>query len=527
MTRYATIYEARFAELENLTGVERNDAEALTRLAMWLTPVLRAVAIAAGPKGRACLLDAGGGVERAATALVIVRELAEERGAPRLLTRVLREILFETDRDLGDGTARVALLCGGLVAHGARSVAAGIPACQLADALARFAARLSVELGRATAEGRSDRDDIAGVAESAGATSEVAQAIADMLALVGTEGAVEIVAGREAGLRLESGEGFLFDAVAASDAFAAADLDPAYIMVADERIDEFGPLVPLLEGFATRGKALVVVARDVSGPALHALVRNHAENGLRTIALRPALASQGAADALEDLAIATGATLVTERLGTSVATFRPGMLGRCARFSFAGGRAVLHGPDGDPGAVAQRRAFLLGEADRQKFLTLDRDRLHMRAARLRSSWARLHLGAATERETRTEVAGARRALASARSALIGGVLPGGGVGLVHGFDRLPFNQADLADVAISAGYQVLAGGLAALVHGLATHPIPTRILAVSRPGRLGDRLGLQVDHLGSLDPVLLTRSVLDRAVFGAIALLRTGSTIHD
>ena len=507
--------------------MERSGAEVLADLAMWLTPVLRAVAVAAGPQGRACLLDVDGGVERAGTALVIVRELAEERGAPRLLTRVLREILFETDRDLGDGTARVALLCGGLVAHGARSVAAGVPAGRLADALAGFAARLSAELGGTRLEGRLDMDDIAGVAESAGATSEIAQAIAGMLALVGSEGAVEIVEGREVGLRLESGEGFLFDATAVSDVFAAADLDPAYIMVADERIEEFGPLVPLLESFATRGRALVVVARDVSGPALHALVRNHVENGLRTIALRPAAVSQGAVDVLEDLAIATGATLVTERLGTSLATLRPGMLGRCTRFSFARGRAVLHGPGGDPAAVAQRRALLLAEADRQKFLTLDRDRLHRRAARLRGSWARLHLGAATERETRTGLVRATRALASARSALVGGVLPGGGIGLVRGFDRLPLDQADLSDLATSAGYQVLAGGLAALVHGLGTRPMPARIPAANRPGRLGDLLGLQVDRPVCLDPVSLTRSVLDRAVSGAAAVLRAGSVVHD
>lgn len=509
-----------------MTGVE-SGAGALARLGVWLTPVLRAVAVATEPGGRTCLLDADGGVERAGTALSIVRVLAEERGAPRLLTRVLREILFETDRDLGDGTARVALLCGGLIAQGARSVAAGVPAGQLADALAGFAAHLSVALGRARLEGRSDKDYVAAVAESAGATSEVAQAIADMLGFVGTEGAVEIVEGGEAGLRMESGEGFLFDAAAVSDVFVVADLDPAYIIVADERVDKFGPLVPLLEGFATRGKALVVMARDVSGPALHALVRNHTENGLRAIALRPASVSQSAADILEDLAIATGATLVAERLGTSLGTFRPGMLGRCARFSFAGGRAIVHAPAGDPTAVAHRRAFLLAEANRQRFLALDRERLQMRAARLRSSWARLHLGAATERETRTKVVGARRALASARSALTGGVLPGGGVGLVRGFDMLPFDRADLADPAAAAGYQALAGGLVALVRGFAKHPMPARVLAASRPGQLGDTLGLRADPFGILDPLPLTRSVLDRAVSGAATLFRTGGVIHD
>jgi chaperonin GroEL len=509
--------------------VMQDRAHPLASYAASLMPVLRAVAAAAGPNGRTCLIETAGVVERATTALAIVRALAEPRGALRLLARLLREMLHEINRDFGDGTTRLALLWGGLVVQGSRSLTAGIEPQQLAAALERLGGRLSAALERAELKSRSDQDaaSIAAVARSAGAAPDVADAIAEMLARVRVDGATEIIESRKIGLRSEIGEGFLFDAVPLSEAFATADLDPAFILVADERIDDLGQLLPLLEGFATRGKALVVVARDVSGPALHALVRNHNENGLRAIALRPAAVGQSAGDIVEDLAIATGATLVTDRFGTSLASLRPGMLGRCARFSIASGRAVFSEPSADQSAVAQRRALLLAEAERHKFLALDRERLQVRAARLRGVWARLHVGAETDRETRTRVEVARRALASARSAMRGGVLPGGGVGLVQCFDTLPIDEAERADPIANAATFAMAAGLSAVVRGLAQDwtPIPA---VRACPGDLGRALGLDsAGHSEVLDPLPLTRSILERAVSGAVMLLRSGRVIHE
>ena len=333
-------------------------------------------------------------------------------------------------------------------------------------------------------------------------------------------------------MRTESGQGFLFEAVAVSNVLAATDLDPAYLLVADERIDEFGPLVPLLEGFASRGKALVVVARDVSGAALHALTRNRVENGLRVAALRPAAVSQHAADILEDLAIATGATLVAERFGTSVAALRPAMLGRCAMFSFARGRAVLQAPEGDPEAVALRRRLLLAEAERRKYLALDRTRLAVRAARLSGRWGRLAIGGRSERETLIITQGARRALASAQAAATGGVLPGGGVGLVQGFDKMPIDWAIASDSAFQLAHYCLGTAIADLFRTLNAplHRPRSRARHI-QAGMLGQALGLDREAGGRagacLDALPLMRQIVDRAVSGAAAVLRLGAMTGD
>ena len=504
-------------------AIDGRNTPALSALVPFLSPVLRAVAAGAGPGGRTCLIDAGSGPERAAHALAIVRSLAEAPGPHRLLARVLREVLFETDRDLGDGTARVALLWGGLVRAGARALAAGVDAEPLAAELDRQGACLSAALAVADQESATSPAAIAAVAESAGATPDVAAAISAMLTRVGADGAAEIVEGRGHEIQLQSGDGFLFDATPASPAFAVADLDPAFVLVVDERVENLGPLVPLLEGFATRGKALVIVARDVSGPALRALVRNHKDNGLRAIALRPAAVGQAAADVLEDLALATGATLVADRHGTTLARLRPAMLGRCGHFAFASGLAVLRDPAGDGSALARRRALLLAEAEQQKFLPLDRERLQLRAARLHGAWARLALGG-DDAPRRVETA--RRALASAHSALRGGTVAGGGVALVQVFDSLPKDRSVETNPAAAAATQVMAAGVATLVHGLARGDLMRQVPVGIPAGGLGRTLRFDRHaEPALLDPLPLTRSVLQRALSGAITLLRSGAVI--
>jgi chaperonin GroEL (HSP60 family) len=459
--------------------------------------------------------------------------VADERGAATLASRLLREVLFEADRDLGDGTARLALLWGGLLQHGARAVSSGVPPLALADALTDLGSRLSNALETTCQHGLPDADELTAVASSAGAPRALAREIGQMLHGVGSDGAIEVVKGRERGLKAETGEGFIFEASPVSEAFALADFDPAYLLVADEVIDDFGPLAPLLESFATRGKALVVVARDVTGVALQALVRNHKQNGLRAAAFRPTAVSRQAADAVEDLAVATGATLVADRFGTSLAYLRPSMLGRAGRFSFARGLAILRDPAGDREASAMRRRQLLAEAERHKHLALDRERLEQRAARLHGRWGRLHVAESSDKETLEVLYKTRRALASARSAAIGGTLVGGAVGLVRSFDRMAANEANASGTVIASAHQCLAASVADLyrrLSGAAPFDAPLPSLRRVPPAGLAAVLGLGPSRDASagqlcLDPLPLTRSIVERAVSGAAATIRLGAIV--
>lgn len=491
-----------------------------------LEPALRVLAACAGPDGGACIFDESGAPTQAMTALDIVRQITGAKGAKGAATLILRETLFDADRDLGDGGARLALLLGALFREGVRLVAAGIPAPALADALLALSGAFDAALVE-TGTAATDPDDLAAVAGSAGVPADLAADLAALLHAAGTDGHTEIAGARERGVRLETGTGFIFEAQPLAEIFADAAFDPVHLLVADDMIDDFGPLVPLLEGFATRGKSLLVVARDVSGSALQTLVHNRRENGLRTAALKPSAVAQQAADTLEDLAIATGATLVAERFGTSLAALRPGMLGRAARFSLAHGRALLEAPAGDADAIESRRRLLLAEAERQKYLALDKERLERRAARLGGRWGRLAVGAATERETGAALTRARRALASARMAMEGGAVPGGGIGLVRAFDRLPPSTG--AALTPEAGARhCLAVALAGLVHGFTTHArddAPPR-LSFGKGGALAPALGLAAGAGGAVrDPLPLMRAVSRRAISGAATMLRVDAIL--
>lgn len=500
-------------------------------LARSLEPIQRAVGGCAGPRGRRCLYDDSGTVWRALTALEIVRQVADTRGSHGAAALIMRETLFDADRDLGDGGARLALLLVTLFREGIRLVAAGVPGPALADALLALGSGFDAVLASAkrTCDGEAS---VAAVAVSAGVSSPLATDIARLLMAVGADGHAEMVASRAPGQklqlqRLETGTGFIFEAREAADIFANAEFDPVHVLVADEIVDDFGPLVPLLEGFATRGKSLLVVAREVTGSALQVLIQNHRENGLRTAALKPVAVSQRAADHLEDLAIATGATLVADRFGTSLKALRPGMLGRAARFSFNHGRALFESPAGAGTAIEDRRRLLMAEADRQKYLSFDKEQLERRAARLSGRWARLHLRATTDRETDTLLAEARRALASARMAVEGGAVEGGGIGMVRAFDRLPAIEETGVLSPELAARRCLALGLTELVHSFAAG-VPEGAPRLSLKSRtpLQQTLGISSNaNPDVFDPLPLVRAISRRAISCAATLLRVDAIL--
>jgi chaperonin GroEL len=498
-------------------------------LARSLDPLMRVLTACSAPRGRACLYEEGGRVTQAATALEIVRQIAQTANGGGTAIRILRETLFDAERDLGDGGARLALLLTTLLREGVRLVATGIPAPALADAILALGPLFEDALASVSRPSADERS-LAAVAFSAGAAPAVAADIARLLIEAGGDGHAEIVASQEKAQRLETGSGFVFDAQAAAEIFATAAFDPVHLLVADDIIDDFGPLVPLLEGFATRGKSLLVVARDVTGTALQTLVRNHREAGLRTAALKPLAVAQQAADILEDLAIATGATLIADRFGTSVQALRPNMLGRAARFSFAQGRALLESPAGEATEIASRRRLLLAQTERQKYLSLDRERLERRAARLSGRWARLHLGEAGSHEAEAGLLRARRALAAARMALDGGAIEGGGVGMVRAFDQLGFGATGGASTAGMAARRCLALGLADLVHAFAAHaPEATERRGLARAGAsLGEALGIAPEAGNALlDPLPLLGSISRRALSGAATLLRVDAILGN
>ena len=329
---------------------------------------VRAIGPSLGPHGRALLYDRGsGGVGFACDGVTIAQEVAETEGADSVGARILKETLFAAHRDLGDGSAPARLHAGGdapgraqtggrgpCAGHARRSSAGGQSPRNRCDRREQICATPSLE----------------SVAAAAITDEAIAQAVADAVSQVGGNGVIDVKEHWREGVAVEVGTGFVLDAALPSEHLrpdppaTALELEDVFVLVVDEIVSEFGRFAPILEGFASRKKALALVARDVGGSALEAIVRNRRELGLHVVALKPTDVSARAGQVLQDLAIATGATLISTELGRTLENAKPSMLGRARRLRFAKGRALFADPAGDRAEIEQRRAELAAEAER-------------------------------------------------------------------------------------------------------------------------------------------------------------------
>jgi len=506
-----------------------------------LAPLLRnvrAVAVSLGPYGRPVLYEPNpGGVAVASDGLAIARETAESGGIAGVGGRILYEALFASNRDLGDGAARLACIFGGIVEAGFRSVAAGGPPQQLADAVIR----LNDEVRRLLQDERCEAPPLTRMVSALTGDAVLADAVARALSIVGADGVVDVKEQPGDGVDVEGGRGFTFDAMLASSLLGpippatALELNDVFVLAANESIADFGQLGPILEGFAKSKKSLAVVAREVTGSALDALVRNRREIGLHVVALKPADLGPRAAHVIEDLAIATGATLVGAEVGVGLDRLRPAMLGRAARLQIARDRALFVSPAGGIEAIDARCALLAAEAERTRYLAYDREQALRRAARLKGSWSELRCGRQNTHFATARVTEARAAVVAAQSALRSGVVAGGGAALVRIAARLRANSASRDEVdraargAVAQGLEAVAFAIMknagrnarAIVEEL-RGPAPPGYGIDARNSAFGDIVGL-----GIADPLAVTEGLVVTAMSAAATLLRTCAIIGN
>jgi len=287
------------------------------------------------------------------------------------------------------------------------------------------------------------------------------------------------------------------------------EMDTVHVLVVNEVLDDFGPLVRILEQFVSRSKSLVVVARGIEGAARAALVANRAGLRMHVLGLVPADVGLHAMKVLEDLCAVTGATLVSEETGVSIGGVRPVMLGRAARLVVDGARAIFVDPAGPEQNIAARRALILAEADAQRYVSLDRERLLRRAARLGCGWGELRVAGHTAWETGQRVDGARAALAAVRAATQQGVVAGGGQALDALADALPHAlRNEFPDMALP----VRRAALDAVMSGC-------RAVAAQIARNAGvEAVSLSIP-LDVVDPLSTTLAIVRRAFSVAATLL--------
>jgi chaperonin GroEL len=466
--------------------------------------MVMAIASSFGPCGRGVLVSRESGSPGILwKGSDIAREMPAPEGTAGIAPRMLKETLFAFDRDHKDGSSRLAIMAEVCLRALMREERAGTTAPHLTDTMAGLVSGMSDTL---QSELRVPTN-LVHVAHGSGLSDALATDLASLVAEMGADTAFDITQVNEPCFNITRTEGFTLEVKTLGNAALPA-LSAVNIMVADEIIRDFGSISPVLEGFANKQKALVIVCRGIEGSALATLKANQTANVVTVAAFQPAEAGPQSSDLLEDLAIATGATLVAERFGTTLGKLRPAMLGRAAAFKTSDGRANFISPGGPRGEIDARRRLLAAQAERAKYLSYDRERLERRRARLDGRWCEIELGSATAQETAMLSDRVRAAIANLQASLRHGAVAGGGAAfskLAAHFSRPLFNASE------AAAARCLRDALTA---------IPRNLAANCGRAQAWDAAEIPVQ-----DSLLVTKSVIEQAVGLSSLLLRTGILI--
>ncbi|QHE75046.1 chaperonin GroEL [Hydrogenophaga sp. PBL-H3] len=411
--------------------------EARARIRRGVDTLAEAVRVTLGPRGRTVILERDFGPPQIVNSGVIVAKSVElEDRFENMGAQLLREVASRTSDMAGDGTTTATVLAHAMIQHGLRYLSGGMNAMELKRGMEQAIEAVVTEL-RSMARPCADSQEIAHVASiSANNDRSIGELLAQAIDKVGREGAISIEDGSGLSSELEAVEGLQFDRGFLSPYFInnperqTALLDEVLILLCDKRLSSLKDLLPLLEEVVKSGQPLLVIAEDIDSDALATLVINTMRGTLKTCAVKAPGFGDRRKAMLQDIAVLTGGTVVSDELGLSLAKLQLTDLGRAKRVEVGKDETTLIGGAGNPQAIAERVANLRKERTTTTS-DYDREKLDERIAKLSGGVALIKVGAATETELKERKIRVEDALHATRAAIEEGVVPGGGVALLR------------------------------------------------------------------------------------------------
>ena len=513
--------------------------EARAGLLRGATIVGRIVGTTLGPGGRAVLIERRHAQPWISTdGYTIARHIDLPDRFEDMGGRLIRHVGSKVSDEVGDGSTTAMVLAAALMEEGHRATAAGADPMSVMRGMERGLAAASAALDAQSrplpAQGGLER--VARLASNG--DDEIARHLADAIRHVGPDGVVTIDEAQGTETELSVHEGMSFDTGYVSPAFVTDPddmtvmLEDAYVLMHEKTISSVDAIVPALRAFAKSSHTLLIVAEDVVGDALATLIVNKQQGGLRVAAVKAPGFGRWRKPMLEDIAIMTGGQIVTDELGNKLENLKPAMMGAAKRVHVARDRTTIVDGAGDRTEIEQRCNMLRREAEAEKYLSFDREKLQERLARLAAAIAHLRLGGATETELRARKERATGALNAARAAAAEGVVPGGGVALVHASRALGALDAGSDDEAmgVSALEAALKAPMRRIVEnagGEGSYAI-ARTLAQDNP-RWGfdaaERRFRDLPRAGIVDPTRVVRTALRTAVPAAARAIAAEAVI--
>lgn len=498
-----------------------------------------AVKVTLGPKGRNVVIDKSFGAPRITKdGVAVAKEIELDDKFENMGAQMVREVASKTNDIAGDGTTTATVLAQAIVREGGKAVAAGMNPMDLKRGIDLAVAAVVKDL-LSKAKTISTSEEIAQVGTiSANGETDVGQYIADAMQKVGNEGVITVEEAKTAETELEVVEGMQFDRGYLSPYFVTnpekmvADLEDAFILLHEKKLSNLQSMLPVLEAVVQTGKPLLIIAEDVEGEALATLVVNKLRGGLKIAAVKAPGFGDRRKAMLEDIAILTGGTVISEDLGIKLESVTLDMLGRSKKVSISKENTTIVDGAGAKSDIEGRVAQIKAQIE-ETTSDYDREKLQERLAKLAGGVAVIRVGGSTEVEVKEKKDRIDDALNATRAAVEEGIVPGGGTALLRCSIVLDVKGENDDQ---NAGVNIIRKALQSLVRQIAENAGDEGSIVVgnilksntdnygynAQTSEYGDMIAM-----GIVDPVKVVRTALQNAASVAGLLVTTEAMIAD
>lgn len=496
-----------------------------------------AVKVTLGPKGRNVVLDKKFGAPTITNdGVTIARDIELEDPFENMGAQLVKEVATKTNDVAGDGTTTATILAQAMIQEGMRNVAAGANPMILKRGIEKAVAKLVEEIKKRSIA-VSDKASIAQVASISAGDEEVGGLIADAMEKVGKDGVITVEESKTMGTQLSVVEGMQFDRgyispymVTDPDKMEAVMAEP-YILVTDRKIASIQEMLPVLEKVVQAGKELLIIAEDVEGEALATLVVNKLRGTFKAVAVKAPGFGDRRKAMLQDIAILTGATVISEDVGRKLDSITMEDLGTARQVRVTKDETTIVEGHGDPAAIKDRVAQIKAQiADTTS--DFDKEKLQERLAKMSGGVAVIEVGAATEVELKDKKYRLEDALNATRAAVEEGIVAGGGTTLI---DILPSLDEFNEEGDVQTGINLVKRAIEAPLRQIAENAGLEGSVIVAKVKVAEDGVGFNalkeeytdMVKAGIVDPAKVTRSALQNAASIAALVLTTETLVAD
>jgi len=517
----------------------RFSEDARRRLLSGVNILANAVKITLGPRGRNVVLEKSFGAPTVTKdGVSVAKEIELKDRFENMGAQMLKEVASKTSDEAGDGTTTATVLAQSMLVEGVKAVAAGLNPMDLKRGLDKAVAA-TVEKLKKLSKPCQDQKAIAQVGTiSANADTAIGDSIAEAMNKVGKEGVITVEEGSGLENTLEVVEGMQFDRGYLSPYFInnqqnmSVELENPSILLHDKKISNIRELLPVLEGIAKSGKSLLIIAEDVEGEALATLVVNNIRGIVKSAAVKAPGFGDRRKAMLDDIAILTGGTVISEEVGLTLENASLDDLGTAKKVLITKEETTIIGGAGDPRAIEGRVKQIRAQIE-ESTSDYDKEKLQERVAKLAGGVAVIKVGAATEIEMKEKKARVEDALHATRAAVEEGIVPGGGVALIRALDDLGSLKGANhdQDMGIQIAKRAMEEPLRQIVANSGEEPSVVINKIKESKGNLGwnaatGEYGDMVE-MGILDPTKVTRMALQNATSIAGLMITTEAMVAE